>query len=90
WNYIEYVRNFYKIERIVKSNWDKKEGKIKYQLVVTVKLRIDSGILYDPYFDRNVEDFALTFGMKIINMSGSSEVAEKSYLAARKAVLRKT
>ncbi|KKH82126.1 hypothetical protein DU80_06415, partial [Methanosarcina mazei] len=34
------VRNFYKIERIVKSNWDKKEGKIKYQLVVTVKLRI--------------------------------------------------
>ncbi len=38
WNYIEYVRNFYKIERIVKSNWDKKEGKIKYQLVVTVKL----------------------------------------------------
>lgn len=52
--------------------------------------KIDSGILYDPYFDRNVEDFALTFGMKIINMSGSSEVAEKSYLAARKAVLRKT
>lgn len=42
WNYIEYVRNFYKIERIVKSNWDKKEGKIKYQLVVTVKLRIQS------------------------------------------------
>ncbi len=52
--------------------------------------KIDSGLLYDPYFDRNVEDFALTFGMKIINMSGSSEVAEKSYLAARKAVLRKT
>ncbi|BBL65781.1 hypothetical protein MmazTMA_27580 [Methanosarcina mazei] len=32
WNYIEYVRNFYKIERIVKSNWDKKEGKNKVSI----------------------------------------------------------
>ncbi len=32
WNYIEYVRNFYKIERIVKSNWDKKEGKSKVSI----------------------------------------------------------
>ncbi len=40
WNYIEYVRNFYKIERIVKSNWDKKEGKNKVSISVTVKLRL--------------------------------------------------
>ncbi|WP_048040397.1 hypothetical protein, partial [Methanosarcina mazei] len=69
----EYVRNFYKIERIVKSNWDKKEGKIKYQLVVTVKLRIlrikTNNISEMIYFSQNtVISFLNEFFRKLLRI----------------------
>jgi hypothetical protein len=51
-------------------------------------VKIDTGLLYEPYFNKNVKDFACTFGMKIIDMKGSVEIAEQSYLAARMTVLR--
>ncbi|WP_048046080.1 hypothetical protein, partial [Methanosarcina mazei] len=66
-------RNFYKIERIVKSNWDKKEGKIKYQLVVTVKLRIlrikTNNISEMIYFSQNtVISFLNEFFRKLLRI----------------------
>lgn len=51
--------------------------------------KIDTGILYEPDFYNNVQEFALTFGMKVTDIKGSAEIAEQSYLAAREAIVRK-
>lgn len=51
--------------------------------------KIDTGILYEPDFYRNVQEFALAFGMKVTDIKGSAEIAEQSYLAAREAIVRK-
>lgn len=50
--------------------------------------KIDTGLLYEPDFYANIQEFACTFGMKVIDLKGSAEIAEQSYLAARKAIVR--
>jgi hypothetical protein len=51
--------------------------------------KINTGIPYESDFYQNVQEFALTFGMKIIDIKGSAEIAEQSYLAAMEAIVRK-
>ncbi|HOW14705.1 DUF1638 domain-containing protein [Methanosarcina sp.] len=51
--------------------------------------KINTGIPYKSDFYQNVQEFALTFGMKIIDIKGSAEIAEQSYLAAMEAIVRK-
>jgi hypothetical protein len=51
--------------------------------------KIDTGISYEPDFYRNVQEFALAFGMKVTDIKGSAKIAEQSYLAAREAIVRK-
>lgn len=46
--------------------------------------KIETGLSYESDFHKNVQEFALTFGMKIIALKGSAEIAEQSYLAAKK------
>jgi hypothetical protein len=48
--------------------------------------KIETGLSYEPDFNKNVQEFALTFGMKITDLKGSAEIAEQSYLAARKMI----
>ena len=50
--------------------------------------KIDNGLINDPDFHLNVKDFACTFGMKVVNLKGSMEVTEQSYLNARKGATR--
>jgi hypothetical protein len=45
--------------------------------------KIDSGLITDPDFHINVREFACTFGMKVVNLKGSMEITEQSYLNAR-------
>lgn len=51
--------------------------------------KIETGLSYEPDFHKNVQAFACTFGMKITDLRGSSEIAEQSYLAARKTIIEK-
>jgi hypothetical protein len=46
--------------------------------------KINNGLVNGPEFQENVKEFASTFNMKIVNLKGSVEIAEQSYLAARK------
>lgn len=51
--------------------------------------KIDSGLVDDPDFHINVKEFACTFDMKIVNLKGSLEITEQSYLNARNGVTKK-
>ncbi len=53
-------------------------------------VKLDTGLSYDPDFNKNVRDFARTFDMEIVEIKGSAELAEKSYRAARKGVIQHT
>jgi hypothetical protein len=49
--------------------------------------KIDTGPANNSEFDENVKEFACKYDMKITYLRGSMEIAEKSYLAARSAVI---
>ncbi|AKB25291.1 hypothetical protein MSMTP_1822 [Methanosarcina sp. MTP4] len=53
-------------------------------------VKLDTGLSYDPDFNKNVQDFARTFNMEIVEIKGSTELAEKSYKAAKKGVIQHT
>ncbi|MDD3245743.1 MAG: DUF1638 domain-containing protein [Methanosarcina sp.] len=53
-------------------------------------VKLDTGLSYDPDFHKNIQDFARTFNMEIVEIKGSTELAEKSYMAARKGVIQHT
>jgi len=48
--------------------------------------KIDTGLVDNLEFDENVKEFAQKFNMKITNLKGSVEIAEKSYLTAQNRV----
>jgi hypothetical protein len=50
------------------------------------KLKIDTGLANNSEFNENVQEYARTYGMKIIDLKGSVEIAEQSDLAARNVV----
>ena len=51
-------------------------------------VKLDTGLSYDPDFHKNIQDFARTFNMEIVEVKGSAELAEKSYRAAKKGVIK--
>ncbi len=51
--------------------------------------KIDNGLADNPEFNENVQEFACTFDMKVMNLKGSAEIAEQSYLDARNSVTGK-
>jgi hypothetical protein len=51
-------------------------------------VKIDTGLLYDPDFNKNVLEFARTFGMEIKDLKGNAEIAEQSYLAAKRDIFK--
>ncbi|AKB26226.1 hypothetical protein MSMTP_2757 [Methanosarcina sp. MTP4] len=53
-------------------------------------VKLDTGLSYDPDFNKNVLDFARTFDMEIVEIKGSAELAEKSYRTAKKGVIQRT
>lgn len=51
--------------------------------------KIDNGLVDNLEFNENVQEFACAFGMKVMNLKGSVEIAEQSYLNARNSVTGK-
>lgn len=51
--------------------------------------KIDNGTVNNPEFNENVQEFACAFDMKVTNLKGSAEIAERSYLNARNSVTGK-
>lgn len=80
------------------SNWKKLENENgsrdfnKHYLknpLYCLAAKIDSGFINDPDFHANVKEFACAFDMKVVNLKGSLEVTEQSYLNARNGVTKK-
>jgi hypothetical protein len=46
--------------------------------------KINTGLSYEPDFDKNVRDFARFFDLKIVELQGSKKIAEHSYKNAKK------
>jgi hypothetical protein len=49
--------------------------------------KIETGLLYEPDFNKNVQGFASNFCMKITDLKGNADVADQCYLAARKMIV---
>lgn len=74
------------------SSWRKRENETVSQSsdkylknsLYCMTAKIDTGLLADnSEFDDNIKKFARKFDMKITDLEGSVEIAERSYLAAR-------
>ncbi|MDD3246508.1 MAG: DUF1638 domain-containing protein [Methanosarcina sp.] len=50
--------------------------------------RVDTGLSYEPDFEKKIEEFALDFGFEIIELKGSTEIAQKSYSLMQSMLLR--
>jgi hypothetical protein len=48
--------------------------------------KIDTGLVDNLEFDENIKEFVQKFNMKITDLKGSVEIAEKSYLTAQNRV----
>lgn len=50
--------------------------------------RVNTGISYEPDFEKKIEEFVLNFGFEIIELEGSTEMAQKSYKTMRNMLLK--
>lgn len=49
--------------------------------------KVDTGLSYDPDFEKKIEEFALNFGFEVIELKGSKEIAQESYILMQKMLL---
>jgi hypothetical protein len=75
------------------SNWDEKQKDIailssesdtKFLKLYGRAAKINTGLSYEPDFDKNVRDFARFFNLEIVELQGSKTIAEVSYHNAKK------
>ena len=75
------------------SNWEEKpkdnaicssELDKKFLKLYGRAAKINTGLSYEPEFDKNVRDFARFFNLKIVELQGSKKIAEQSYQNAKK------
>jgi hypothetical protein len=75
------------------SNWEEKpkdnvisssELDKKFLKLYGRAAKINTGLLYEPDFDKDVRDFAQFFDLKIVELQGSKKIAEQSYQNAKK------
>jgi hypothetical protein len=75
------------------SNWEEKpednavfSSKLdnKFLKLYGRAAKINTGLSYEPDFDKNVRDFARFFNLKIVELQGSKKIAEQSYQNAKK------
>jgi hypothetical protein len=50
--------------------------------------RVNTGLFYEPDFEKKIEEFALNFGFELIELEGSTEIAQKSYKNMQNILLR--
>jgi hypothetical protein len=75
------------------SNWDEKskdnailssEPDTKFLKLYGRVAKINTGLSYEPDFYKNVRGFARSFNLKIVELEGSTKIAEQSYQNAKK------
>ena len=73
------------------SNWDEKNNAIlssefdkKFLKLYGSAAKINTGLSYEPDFDKNAREFARFFNLKITELEGSKKIAQQSYQNARK------
>jgi hypothetical protein len=73
------------------SNWEEKDKAIfssefdnKFLKLYGRAAKINTGLSYEPDFDKNVRNFARFFNLKIVELQGSKKIAEQSYQNAKK------
>jgi len=75
------------------SNWEEKpkdnaifssELDKKFLKLYGRAAKINTGLSYEPDFDKNAKDFARFFNLKIVELQGSKKIAEQSYQNAKK------
>lgn len=75
------------------SNWEDKpkhnanfssEPGTKFLKLYGRAAKINTGLSYEPDFDKNVRDFARVFDLKIVELQGSKKIAQQSYQNAKK------
>jgi len=75
------------------SNWEEKqkdnailssEPDTKFLKLYGRVAKINTGLSYEPDFDKKVSDFARFFNLKIVELQGSKKIAEQSYQNAKK------
>ncbi|AKB50984.1 hypothetical protein MSBRW_1731 [Methanosarcina barkeri str. Wiesmoor] len=71
-----------------KSNRDFNKHYLKNPLYC-LAAKIDGGLVDEQEFNSNVKEFACTFDMKVVNLKGSLEITEQSYLNARNGATEK-
>jgi hypothetical protein len=50
--------------------------------------RVNTGLSYESDFEKKIEEFALKFGFEVIELEGSTEIAQKSYNIMQNMLLR--
>ncbi|HII79244.1 MAG TPA: DUF1638 domain-containing protein [Methanosarcina sp.] len=50
--------------------------------------RVNTGLSYEPDFEKKIEEFAFNFGFEVIELEGSTETAQKSYNTMQNMLLR--
>lgn len=50
--------------------------------------RVNTGLSYEPDFEKKIEEFSLNFGFEVIELKGSTEIAQNSYNAVQNMLLR--
>ncbi len=73
------------------SKWDEKDNAVlssefdkKFLKLSGSAAKINTGLSYEPDFDKNVREFARFFNLKITELEGSKKIAQQSYQNARK------
>ncbi len=75
------------------SNWEEKpngnaifssEFDNKFLKLYGRAAKINTGLSYEPDFDKNVRNFAQFFNLEIVELKGSKKIAEQSYQNAKK------
>jgi hypothetical protein len=75
------------------SNWEEKskdnvifssESDTKFLKLYGRVAKINTGLSYEPDFDKNARNFARFFNLKIVELQGSKKIAEQSYQNAKK------
>ncbi|WP_440947312.1 DUF1638 domain-containing protein [Methanosarcina sp. T3] len=49
--------------------------------------KVNTGLSYEPDFEKKIEEFALNFGFEVVELKGSKEIAQESYILMQKMLL---
>lgn len=80
-------KNAFKIDDGFKGGFEFTPENLK-ELGYRKIVRINTGLSYEPDYEKKIEEFALNFGFEVIELEGSTEIAQESYKMMKNMLLR--